>query len=86
LNFICTELGQQGFMSTPIKKDTDGTVFFHAEIGLCDARNYIEQVGMLDLEVGERTHAYNLKQARARAKARRPVSTDDDGDISRKLF
>lgn len=69
LNFICS-LGVDGFSSNPIRKSVDGDSFFHAEVGLCDAREMMRHAGLVDINVGVDVHAYRLKQQREEARRR----------------
>jgi len=88
LNFIC-RLGFNGFFSQPIHKSTDNNVFFHSEIGLCDARKQINLVKSIDLGFnphGADMHAYKLKEARDAALTKRHWDDDADDYKPRRLF
>jgi len=92
LNFIC-EIGLAGFSSQPIRKSLEGESFFHSETGLCDARDQVRQLGLVDLDYTQRgaeREAFKLKQAREKARrARRPQYDDDDEDyapVGKQLF
>lgn len=82
LNFICS-LGLAGFISKPIRKNIEGTSFFHSEVGICDARDVVEQIGKISTNTRVDVHAYKLKMAREEKRKRRSISDDVK---PRKLF